>query len=209
MRQGEQFHVTRTGGFERLDGKHALGMAGHRHRRCPGEIQPLPIQSAYRRDLAQQHTGQRHRRRRQVPRGGRWLLGSDLTHPAQRLEADGPHHDEFVRDRFQQQFRLADHGGQLRLDPGHRDEFFEVRQPRTVALATESHGVRLAGVEPVHECLPAGAVGIITAQTVVLVDRHRCVSPSNGLVALEDSHAGLSPCHWPTFAITARPIQLH
>ena len=155
-------------------------MTGHRDRRGDGEVQPLPVQSSYRRDLTQQHTGQRHRRRRQVPSRRSRLRGSDLTHPTQRLEADGPHHDQFVGDRFQQQFRLTDHGGELRLDPGHRDEFFEARQPRTIALATEGHGIRLARVEPVHEGLHAGAVGVIAAQTVVLVDRHRCLSPSNG-----------------------------
>ena len=203
LREREQFDVARAGGVERLDGKHTLGVTGHPDRRGDSEVQPLPVQGSYRRDLAQQHTGQRHRRRRQVSSGRCRFLGSDLAHPTQRLEADGPHHNQFVGDRFQQQFRLADHGGELRLDPGHRDEFFEVRQPRTIALSTEGHGVGLARVEPVHEGLHAGAVGVIAAQTVVLVDRHRCLSPSNG------RRAGMSFRHWRAFAIPARLPQLH
>ena len=158
-------------------------MAGHGDRGRSNEIEALTVQRPDRRDLTEQNTGQRYRRRSQVAGRRHRLIGCQFPHPPQRLEADGPHHDEFVGDRFQQKFGLPDDPGQFRLDTCRGDELLKVGQPRTAALPAEDDGVRFSGVETVHECVEAGALGVITAQPVVLVNRHLCLSPSNVVIA--------------------------
>ena len=180
MSQRKQVDVLGATGFERLDGQHALGMSGHGDRRRTQKVQALPIQCPDRRDLGQQDAGQRHRGRGQMTRGWHRLVSGQLADPPQRLEADGPYHHEFVGDRFQQQFCFTHERGEFRLNTGRGDEFFEIGQPGTAALPAENHGIRLTGVESVHERLQAGAIGIIGAQPVVLMDGHRCTSPSIG-----------------------------
>ena len=180
MGQRKELDILGATGFERLDGQHALGMSGHGDRRGAHQVQALAVQCTDRSDLGQQHAGQRHRGRRQVACRGHRLTGGQVTDPPQRLEADGPYHHEFVGDRFQQQFCFAHERGEFRLNTGRGDEFFEIGQPGTAALPAEDHGIRLAGVESVHERLQAGAIGIIGAQPVVLMDGHRCTSPSIG-----------------------------
>ena len=108
---------------------------------------------------------------------GRGLASGQLADPPQRLEADRPNHDEFVGNRFQQKIGLTHERGEFGLDTGRGDEFFQIGQPGTTALPAKGDGIWFTGVEPVHERLQAGAIGIIGAQPVVLMDRHRCASP--------------------------------
>ena len=174
--QGEQFHVAGATGAQRLHGEHALRVAGHRHRRGDGEIQALAGQRPDRRNLGQQDPGQRHCGRGQLAGRGDGIAGGQRPNPAQRLEADRPHHHEFVRDRLEQQVGLSGDPRQLRFDAGHRDEFLEADQPGAGALAAEDHRIGLAGIEAVHQRM--AAVGVLAGgQPVVVVDRH-LVSPA-------------------------------
>ena len=174
LSQCEQLYVLGPTGPERRDGHHALRVAGQRDRRGVGEVHALTAQGAGRGDLGQQHTGNRHRRRHQLAPGRHRLPGRQRSDPAQRLEADGPNHDEFVGHRFQQVFGFIGDPGQFGLDTGGGDDLLEAGQPRRAALPAERHGVRFTGVESIHKRVRGGPVPRFHAggQPVVLVNRH-------------------------------------
>ena len=190
--QCQQLDVLGAGRLERLDGQHALGVPGQRHRRGGGQVQALTGQSPDGGDLRQQDTGHRDGRGGQLLAGGHRLVGGQRADPAQRLEADRPDDDEFGGDRLQQQFGLTGERGELGFDAGGGDQLFEGLQPRT-ALAAEGHGIGFAGVEPVDQgavlvSLHRRAVTSSGGQPVVLVDRHRLSCAAAFLPARQESH---------------------
>ncbi len=99
--QRQKFDITGATGAQRLDGQHTLRVPGHRDRRGVREVQALADERADRGDLGEQHPRQGHRGRGQLVGIRNRFPGGQFTHPAQRFEADGPHHDEFVGYRVQ------------------------------------------------------------------------------------------------------------
>ena len=127
-------------------------MPGDGHRRGGGQVHALAGQRADGGDLGQQDTGQRHRGGGQLLGGGNRLLGGQRAHPAQRLEADRPHHDQLVGHRLEQQVGLADQRRQLGFDAGRGHQLFERLQPGA-ALPAERDRVGLAGVQPIDQSM--------------------------------------------------------
>ena len=183
LSKGQQLDIAGAGGLERLDGQNSLRMAGHRDRPGGVELQTLPGQRTDRRDLGQQNTGHRHRRRGQV--GRHRLAGGEGPRPAQRGEPDRTDDDQFVCDRPQQPLGFADQTPQFGLDAGGGDDLFQSAQPGAVALTSEHHGVGLSGVESIHKRVGGCPVPRFRfgGQPVVLVNRH-CASPSHRYCAL-------------------------
>ena len=115
-RQRQQFDVLGAGGAQCLDCQHALGMSGDRDGRSRGEIHSLAGQCAHRGDLGEQNTGQRARRRHQLPGARHRLLGGQSAHPPQRIEPDRADDDQFPGDRLQHHFGRGEQCRQLILD---------------------------------------------------------------------------------------------
>ena len=167
--------------LQRLDGQHALGVPGHRHRRG-GRRGPGPDGSG----RGWRRSGSAGRRApRPPPRSAAWRWA-----PARRRPARGP--TAAARSRSAARRRVRRRPAPAAARPHRPGVASSDSMPAEVtsssrvsshalALAAEGHGVGLAGVEPVDQRSGAGHLrsprrAVAGGQPVVLVDRH-LVSP--------------------------------
>ena len=114
------------------------------------QVHALAGQGADGGDLGEQYTGHRHRGRGQLFGRRHRLLGGQQAHPAQRLEADGTDHDQFLGHRLEQQLGLTGQCRQLRFDTGRGHQLLEGLQP-CAALSAEGNGIRLTSIETIDQ----------------------------------------------------------
>ena len=180
LRQCQQLHIPGSGGRDRLNGQHALGVPRDRHRRRGGQVHALTGQGTHGGNLGQQDARHRDGGRRQLLSVRHRLFGGQRAHPLQGLETDRPDDDQLLGHRLQQQRGLPGQRRELGLDTGRGHQLLQRLQPRA-ALSPEGDGIGFAGAETIDKGMSGmGQSGLIVAaggHPVVLEDRHVFLSP--------------------------------